>query len=77
MHFFLCTLLRPGGLGGANQLSRVQERGAEAKGIEIIIMQEALKEVGGVLEKSKTDLHCRHLEQAGQLIERIEGFVSK
>lgn len=71
MHFFLCTLSRPGGLGGANQLSRVQERGAEAKGIEIVIMQEALKEVGGVLEKS------RHLEQAGQLIERIKGFVSK
>lgn len=71
MHFFLCTLSRPGGLGGANQLSRVQERGAEAKGIEIVIMQEALKEVGGVLEKS------HHLEQAGQLIERIKGFVSK
>lgn len=55
----------------------MQERGAEAKGIEIVIMQEALKEVGGVLEKSKVDLHCHHLEQAGQLIERIKGLVSK
>lgn len=77
MHFFLCTLWRPGGLSGANQLSRVQERGAKAKGIEIVIMQEALKEAGGVLEKSKTDLHCCRLEQAGQLIERIKGLVSK
>lgn len=77
MHFFLCTLWRPGKLGGANQLSRVQERGAETKGIEIVIMQEALKEVGGGLEKNKMGLHCRHLEQAGQLIERIKGLVSK
>lgn len=56
------------GLGEASQLSEVQERGTEVKDIGIVVMKEAMDEVGWVLEKSKINLNCCHMEQARQLI---------